>query len=677
MERPTPRRGLPARRLLALALLAAACRSAEAPPDAAGSSGGPSAALRASDEIAPASGTPERARGTDAGASPWLAAVDADRLADDVRWLADDRREGRRAGMPGERAAARWIAARLRPLGLEPAGDPDGESPWFQAFPVPLEPTDGGRSRVAVRGGGEGDVDASFADPDRVRPLFCSEGGSADGELAFAGYGITHEEQGWDDYADLAVEGKVVMIVRGTPPVPDVFAESGGASVEANPHADVAVSAKTKYWANSGSIFHKVMTARRHGAAGVLLAQHPDHAGEEPLRFHNGHTARAALPALTVAVEVAEALMPGYADLVAATDASARDALAPPAVGATGRGVALFADVARETGTAQNVLARLRGERPGRTVVIGAHFDHLGRGGTGSLAPGRYGEVHNGADDNASGTAAVLEMARLLAEGEAPEGDVVFALWSGEELGLLGSEYWAEHPTVPLEDVAANINLDMVGRAGAGVLQVLGAGTSPPFAGWLDEAGPAVGLELQVSLSGRGVGGSDHQTFLKREIPALHFFTGVHGDYHKPSDDVEGFEAPGASRVVALGVELARRVHAADALAFTVPEGDDPEDEERRQVSGFRSRLGSMPSYAWEGEGMKIDGTSPGSPAERAGLLAGDVLLQLGDVAIDDVYDLVYALGVYKPGDVVLVRYLRDGAEESVRLTLTGPQELE
>ena len=407
------------------------------------------------------------------------------------------------------------------------------------------------------------------------------------------------------------------------------------------------------------------MEAKRRGAVAVLIAVHPDQEEEPLLAFDAGRTAEANVPALMIKGTVTEALVPGYAGLVAELDLGHRvDRDDVPA-----RHARVQADVLRETGTAHNVLARLPGRRAERTLVVGAHFDHLGRGGPGSLARDSVGEIHNGADDNASGTAVVLEIARCLAAGPRPDGDVVFALWSAEELGLLGSEYWAEHPTVALADVRANLNLDMVGRADDGAVQVLGAGTSAELAAWLEEAGPRAGLELQVSLSGQGVGGSDHQTFLKREIPALHFFSGVHVDYHKPSDDADKFEADGARRVASLVLDLVTHMQAVPVLAYVAP---PPSDAAPR--GGFRTRFGSVPEYSYQGEGLLLAGTSAGGPAERAGLLKGDILQAIDDLELEGIGDFMYALNAHKPGDVVLVRYLRDGEEREVLVTLESNQ---
>ena len=223
---------------------------------------------------------------------------------------------------------------------------------------------------------------------------------------------------------------------------------------------------------------------------------------------------------------------------------------------------------------------------------------------------------------------------------------------------------------MPLEDIAAYINLDMVGRAGdgdGGEAFVLAAGSSPVFADWMDEAGAAVGLELKVDESLSGVGGSDHQTFLRHGIPALHLFTGLHEDYHRPTDDYAGFQAVGAARVLDLTLDLVRRMQAAPELPFTALEAAAGD---RERSSGWTVTFGTVPDYAFEGRGLRLTGTSADSPAERAGLLAGDVILEVGDVEIEDIHSFVYMLQLYKPGDVVLTRFVRDGEEHSVRVTL-------
>jgi hypothetical protein len=564
------------------------------------------------------------------------------RLDADVRWLAADEQEGRRAGTDAGLRAGDWIAQRFETLGLEPG---NGGS-YLQTFEVPKP--------VEVRAGSSVN---GLSDPAQVAPLFCATAGSVAGDIAWRGYGIVDATKEWNDYAE-RVDGKVVVIVRGTPP------DEVGAQPAEQPQGSDAVHSSAG-WGNAGSLFLKVMTAKRHGAVAVLVAPHPSQKSEALPPFDYGRAAQSVLPSLYISHSVAAQLVPGYDAAIAALDARGEVPAVTPAASAS-----VSVNVVRERGPATNVLGLLRGRDSSRCVVVGAHYDHLGHGGEGSLDPKGGPQIHNGADDNASGTAAVLEVARALRSGPQPECDVLFALWSGEELGLLGSEHWARNPGFELSRVVANVNLDMVGRAGNGKLAVLGAGSAAPFAKWLAELGPQVGLALDVSLSGQGVGGSDHQTFLKRKIAAVHLFSGLHSDYHKPSDDSERFEADGAAKVAQLTLDLVRRISAERAFAFVEPPAPAAQQPGRERAGGFRVWFGTVPEYSYDGVGLLLSGTSPGSPAEKAGMLAGDVLVQVGDIEIGTIQDFVYALQTYKPGDVVLARFLRDGVREEVRVTL-------
>ena len=585
------------------------------------------------------------------GALPLLSSCvsldpDPSRLAADVTWMADDAREGRRAGTEGESATTEWLAARLEGLGLEPVGEDGG---WFQEFGVELPPEEREGTELWAHG-------VRHAGSESIRPLFCAVSGDLlASPLVLCGYGVQDEERGWLDYGDAPAlpDGAVVLVTRGLP--------RGGGEDDTDASEDDAT------WGFQGSLFHKVMVAKGRGAHGVLIAQHPDDSAP-PVSFDAGSGAVAGIPCTMISAEVAESLAPGYGEVVRLLDGMERRvAQAPLAVCEVG----LHVQVAREAGSARNVLARLPGG-DGPLVVLGAHLDHLGYGGPGSLAVGTR-EIHNGADDNASGCAVLLEAARLLSVGDPPAGDVLFAFWSGEELGLLGSRHFARNPTVDLGNVAGNLNLDMVGRAGDGRLSVLGAGSSAAFAGWLAEAGPAAGLELEVSLTSQGLGGSDHQVFLEREIPAIHIFSGLHGDYHKPTDDAEGFEADGAAKVTKLVLDLVSR---AQSEGLSYKESDAEESGGGRNRRGFRVMFGTVPDYAFDGDGLRLSGTTPGSPAERAGMLPGDILFEVGGIEIITIHDFVHFLQIHKPGDVVLALFERDGEEVQSYVTLES-RELE
>jgi hypothetical protein len=568
------------------------------------------------------------------------------RLAADVAWMADDAREGRRAGTEGESATTEWLAARLEGLGLEPAGASGG---WFQEFDVELPPEERDGTAIWAHG-------VQYTGAESIRPLFCSvEGDLLCNPLVLCGYGVQDEERGWLDFGTepSLPEGAVVLVTRGLP------RGAGGGDTDSS-HDDAT-------WGFQGSLFHKVMIAKGFGAAGVLIAQHPDDSSP-PVGFDAGSGAVAGIPCAMISAEVAESLAPGYGDVVRLLDGMERR-VAPTAFPVSDLG--FHVRVAREEGRARNVLARLPGG-DGPLVVLGAHLDHLGYGGPGSLAVGTP-EIHNGADDNASGCAVLLEAARLLSAGDPPAGDVLFAFWSGEELGLLGSRHFARNPSVDLGGVACNLNLDMVGRAGDGRLSVLGAGSSAAFAGWLAEAGPAAGLELEISLSSQGLGGSDHQVFLEREIPAIHLFSGLHSDYHKPTDDAEGFEADGAAKVTKLVLDLVGRAQS-EGLAFK--ESDVEGTASGRNRRGFRVMFGTVPDYAFDGDGLRLSGTTPGSPAERAGMLPGDILYEVGGIEITTIHDFVHFLQIHKPGDVVSAFFERDGVEIQSFVTLES-RELE
>ena len=342
--------------------------------------------------------------------------------------------------------------------------------------------------------------------------------------------------------------------------------------------------------------------------------------------------------------------------------------------------VEVKADIQKQTKRARNVLALSPGTS-GEMITVGAHFDHLGWGGEGSLAPGVHA-IHNGADDNASGTAMVLELAEMWGAnlgGPLPrERGVLFCFWSAEERGLLGSDYWVENPTIPLERVLANINLDMVGRVGESKITVGSASTGDCFAPALEAmqtyyATSEIDFKLNV-MSGSlpGGGGSDHMSFHKKSIPAIFFFSGLHSDYHKPSDDAEKL-AYREMAILANGLaEFIGELQRVDGgFEYHKPQAAVDENGEVRHVARANVWFGSIPDYGAEplDGGMQLSGTSPGSPAEKAGLQEGDILKQVGDVAIFDIYDFMDGLAVFADGDTVTVKYLRDDELQTTELT--------
>jgi hypothetical protein len=316
-----------------------------------------------------------------------------------------------------------------------------------------------------------------------------------------------------------------------------------------------------------------------------------------------------------------------------------------------------------EQGTSKNVVAFLDNKAK-TTVIIGAHYDHLGSDGQGSsLDANPASKIHNGADDNASGVAGVLELARYFTRNGVKENNnFVFICFSGEELGLIGSKYFADHPSFDLATTDFMINLDMVGRLDSATknLFVHGTGTSPVWEPLLKKvAGP-----LKVTTDSSGVGPSDHTSFYLKDIPVLHFFTGGHSDYHKPSDDADKVNAQGEAEVLQLIVRIIESVDAQPKLAFL-----RTKTKTRASQASFKVTMGIMPSYAGGVEGLKVDGVSDGKPAAVAGIKTGDVIVKMGDHEIKDIYGYMDALGKFEKGQTIPVRLKR--GQEMVDVNVT------
>lgn len=294
-------------------------------------------------------------------------------------------------------------------------------------------------------------------------------------------------------------------------------------------------------------------------------------------------------------------------------------------------------------------------DNPGESIVIiGAHYDHLGYGGVSSLYRGDSSQVHNGADDNASGVAAMIQLAKLLSKADLPI-DIIFVAFTGEEKGLWGSNYFAKNATIDLANVSAMINMDMVGRLDeAKALAIHGTGTSPSWEAIINKSN-ADSLKLVFRES--GVGPSDHTSFYLQDIPVLHFFTGQHGDYHKPSDDAEKLNYAGMAKIVAMINRIVNEVASTDKLAFTKTK-DESADTPRFTVS-----LGVVPDYLFGGQGMRIDGVSEGKPAQAAGLLKGDVVIKLGDHEVTDMMSYMKALSTFQKGNETVVTVKREEKE--------------
>jgi aminopeptidase YwaD len=555
--------------------------------------------------------------------------------------------EGRGAGTPGADRAAAYLATEFRRAGLRPAGGAGGFLQPFEVLTgVHLAPG----TALEVRPAG---VPAQhFAAERQFLPLAVSEDGDVTGEVVFAGYGITAPPVGYDDYAGLDVRGKIVLVMTGEPR-------------ETDPQAPFRPPEHFHYT----ELRHKILNARERGAAAVLLVERPG--GVDRLVPLRGATPSWGVVAASVRREVATALLaPGGLALDvlhAEIDQGVRPASRPlPAVRAR-----VHVAVIRERRTTANVVALLPGTDPAlaaEAVVIGAHYDHLGRGSPFSLAPDRGDALHPGADDNASGTAALLGIAGALVRAGAPRRSTVFVAFSAEELGLLGSTHYVRHPAVPMERTVAMVNLDSVGRLRDGRLHVMGVDTGQGLRFLVEEAAREVGVA--IALRGDGVGPSDHTVFLTRERPVLFFFTGPHADYHRPSDTWDKIDADGLRTVATLAYRVARALADRDERpAFVRVPGGTP--RAGTGASGYGPYLGAIPDF---GElslpGVRLGGVRVDSPAERAGLRAGDVIVRFAGVSVRTLDDLAYALRRHRPGDAVPVTFVRDGIEHTAEAVL-------
>ncbi len=542
----------------------------------------------------------------------------ADRFAADVTWLADDAREGRGIGLPGLAEAGSWLEERFKSLGLAPAG----ERGYRQEFPIEVSVRSGASTALAI--------DGEQIAAERFVPTAFSAPGPVEAEVVAAGWGIVAPEKEYDDYAGIDVRGKIVLVRRF---VPETEAFRG-----------------TEVERRFGDLRFKAFTARERGAIGFVISdlagERVDPSGrlppEAPLpRLLPESSADVGIPVIVVERRVGQQLLAG------------------------GRRARLAVELVREHAPAWNVVGRLdplTALKDEQLVVVGAHYDHLGRGGAGSLEPGSN-EIHNGADDNASGVAALLEAARLLAERRAELArPVLFVAFAGEERGLLGSNRLVRQPPpgIAASKMAAMINLDMVGRLRNETLNVVGVDTAEAWPAEVEAA--CAGLGLQCNPSPGGVGPSDHSSFYLAGVPVLLFFTGVHGDYHRPSDDAGAINATGGARIAALTADLLLRVaNRADGLTLRrVPMPPPPGGDLR----SFGASLGTIPDYTGSGaseSGMLLAGVRPGGPAEKAGLRRGDRIVAVGGREVRGVEDLMFVLRQAHPGDEATVVVLRDG----------------
>jgi Peptidase family M28/PDZ domain/PA domain len=610
-----------------------------------------------------------------------------ERLRQVIEYLASDTLEGRRTGTPGANGAAHYIAGEFSLLGLRTgmqaarAARTRGEtrSRYLQSFPYIADVQLGKNNSLRITRQGVTDTDAgtltiTLAVGNDWIPLgFATNAIIENSEIAFAGYGISSPALKYDDYSVSPAVGRVAVVFSGTP--------DGD-----NPHGQ---------FVQAGEIRFKAAAARAAGArALVIITNEKSLADDRLARLSYDNTGEAGLPVILVTRKTGASLLGSSGE-----DLSVYEKMADARGGATGDGqqtrivrlpvggvtVSLKTDVVRRESPSFNVIGILPGSDPklkDEAIVIGAHYDHLGLGGEGSLAP-REGEIHHGADDNASGVAGLLELARLLS-AQRPRRTIVFIAFSGEEEGLIGSNYYVNHPVIPLANTVAMINLDMIGRLNENKLIIGGVGTAQEWRDSLQNNNIARGLSansvfdtstrngahveatgFSLTLNEDGFGPSDHSSFYAKQVPVLFFWTGTHNDYHKPSDTAEKINYGGEARIVAFIANIVRDIDKNDKRpTYTVAKSASP-----GRSTGFRVYLGTIPNYAESNDGLKIDGVRDDSPAAKAGLKANDKIVKIAGRDVKNVYDYTYALGEMKAGQEYEIEVVRGSERLKLKIT--------
>jgi len=568
--------------------------------------------------------------------------IEARDLRKRLAWLSADAMKGRDTISPEAVTASTWIAEQWAAMGLLPKGT-DGT--WYQPFSVPqpvLRP--GNALSVTDADGGV----ARYEVEKDWNPFSLTKSGSAEGEVVFAGYGISApgDRFKYDDYADVDVKGKIVLIFRKNPG----WREARHAAFTA-----------------------KLNAAAQRGAAALLLCNNPATSaaanGEDVIGHWSASLGVPAgggpIPYAFVSQEIARSLLAGTGKTLEELEASLRKE-GPQSQRLEGVYVELKTALATtKEMNARNVIGFLPGRDPevaNEVIVLGAHYDHVGLGKFGSLGgAAAAGQVHNGADDNGSGTVSLLELSEWYARGEnRPRRSLLFIAFTGEERGLLGSRYYVNKPTVPLDDIVAMLNMDMVGRSKSGRMDMGGVGTAKGLKDVVAKINEGIGLDLQYDPGGNAP--TDSTSFFRKKIPVLFFFTGMHEDYHRPSDDVAKINFDDMLRICCLVRGVCSDIaDAPERLVFTQPPA-------RKRPP----RLGIVPLREPDSRGLVVAQVPAGGPSGKAGMEAGDVIVSIAGHVVRDMQTLIAALGRLKAGKTVPVVVLRGDERITLKVTLGG-----
>ena len=574
-----------------------------------------------------------------------------------IEYLASDALGGRGVDSKGIDLAADYLVEQFKAAGLEPAGEDGG---WFQSFPVRNQKR---LSRSA----------AELASPTLSKPLELGIDwtplpytaiGDAEGPVVFAGYGIEAPQHSYDDYFDIDPKDKIVLIFRYEPRSADPDAAFGGTEPS-----------------DSSTFEKKAETAARLGAKAMLVVNPPTHPrlpSDDLIVFEPWLTRPTYdIPMAQISRAAAEELVTagGLPDLQTLQDSleKTHESYSGDLHGVT---IALKTGVSQASG--KNVLGLLKGAgSTDETIVVTAHYDHLGVRPFGS-GDERKPTIHNGADDNASGTTGIIELARAFAAGARPRRNILFVGFSAEESGLIGSRYFVEHPTRPIESLLVNVNFDMIGRYRPDEFEISGVGSATEFAGILSKHRAPCEIKFKELKTVRR--DSDQASFNRVNIPSLFFFTGMHDEYHRPGDDTPLVDFAGEAKVLEFGYRVIRDLAELEAGPARIPdESDDeaggPVAAASSQPSRPRVRLGIMPALEQDlGVGLKIESVTSGMAAANAGILSGDRILKIGDNPISTLDTLMSAMAGYRWGDKAQVVLKRGESEQNLTVHFLRPK---
>jgi hypothetical protein len=578
---------------------------------------------------------------------PPLAAEDV--FQSRVRYLASDELTGRGVDTPGIKLARDYLVREFTRYGLRPSGD-DGT--YLQAFNVTTGVTIKQPTSLVLNGRESLALDSDWT------PLGMSASGRIEAPVIFAGYGITAKEYGYDDYAGIDAKGKIVLVLRYEPP----------------PKNEKSPFQKWPHYSDYATLRSKINNGRDHGALGMILVDlRPPNNGAGELISLRAVFSRPDRNFLAAQVkrEIVERWFEARGLSLPAIKEKIDGEEGPDSMALSDLNVTLQVTLEPIRGQAENVIGIIPGSDPvlkNENIVIGAHYDHLGFGYYGSRDSSLAGQIHHGADDNASGTAVLLQVAQQLARSNPkPARTVVIAAFSGEEVGLLGSRHFVEHPPFQLPTTKAMLNLDMVGRLRDSRLTVFGTRSARELSGIINDAARPLGLEI---IESDRVGRSDHLSFYNKQIPSLHFFTGTHPDYHRPSDTWDKLNTEGMARISDLVTATAQKLaDTRDAMVFVSLPSRPPTDREEPS-RGYGPYLGTIPDFADNTPGVRLAGVTAGSPAALAGLREGDIIVGFAGSKVENLEDLVSLLRGKKPGDEVEIVIHRGGAAFTLKTTL-------